>query len=258
MGELDRETILSVNRAGWDKVAGRFWGGNALPVYGPLAETEETLGLLDDISGKRVLEIGCGSGHSLSYMARQKASELWGLDLSPTQIDLAQALLTEQGFAARLFVSPMEQNPGLPLNYFDLVVSIYALGWTTDLARTLSLIQSYLKSGGVFIFSWEHPAYSCLEYEDDHYIVKHAYHDEMPVFHSDWNGVEIVIHQRRLSTFINTAVMAGLQIERLVEPDFNLMLAHESQYAPERWYTVPRAKLLPTTFILKLRKPTSQ
>lgn len=255
MSELDQQAILSINRSGWDKVASRFYGGLALPQYGPLVQTEETLGLLGQLSEKRVLEIGCGSGHSLAYLARQGAAELWGIDLSPVQIDLARSYLAEQEISAQLFVSPMEANPGLPTDYFDLVVSIYALGWSTDLGATFSLIHSYLKPGGVLIFSWEHPVYSRLEYESGQYVVKRSYHAENPVIHPAWNGVEIVIHERKLSTFINAVIGAGLQIEQLVEPEFEPTLANDNNQSPERWYSVPRAQLVPTTFIVKARKP---
>ena len=35
----------------------------------------------------------------------------------------------------------MEVNPGVPENYFDLVFSIYGLGWTTDLPETMALVS---------------------------------------------------------------------------------------------------------------------
>ena len=247
MSELDQQTILSINRSGWDKVAQRFYGGLALPQYGPLAQTEDTLHLLGDVTGKRVLEIG--------YLAAHGAAELWGIDLSPVQIDLARSYLAEQEISAQLFVSPMEANPGLPTDYFDLVVSIYALGWSTDLGATFSLIHSYLKPGGVLIFSWEHPVYSRLEYKNGQYAVKRSYHAENPVIHPTWNGVEIVLHERKLSTFINAVIGAGLQLEQLIEPEFEPTLANDNNQSPERWYSVPRAQLVPTTFIVKARKP---
>jgi SAM-dependent methyltransferase len=85
---LDRSTIKETNRIGWNKAAHYFYGGTALPIYGPLAPTEDDLRLLDAINGKRILEVGCGSGHSLLYLSEHKAAELWGLDLSETQIDV--------------------------------------------------------------------------------------------------------------------------------------------------------------------------
>lgn len=159
---MDVNQMLTVNKRGWEKSAERFFGRTALPEYGPFAEREDVLCLFGEIAGKAVLDIGCGSGHSLQYMGDSGASELWGIDLAAKQINTASNVLSNQQSVVRLFESPMEENPGLPSNYFDIVYSIYALGWTVDLNRTLLNIQSYLKPGGVFIFSWEHPLHDRL------------------------------------------------------------------------------------------------
>jgi len=253
---IDPEDALSINRAGWDRVAERFRGGTALPCYGPLAPTEESLHLLDVRPGMRALEIGCGSGHSLRYLAERGAGELWGIDLSPVQIGFAAETL--QAFRPRvhLLESPMEINPGLPVGCFDLVFSVYGLGWTTDLPATLALVAEYLKPGGCFVFSGEHPAYGCLEYEKAQYAVARPYATEGPEVHESWNGVEIVTQRRTLSTFINEVIRAGLQVEALVEGKLNPDLEAEASSDPSRWYTIPRARLMPTTFILKAKKPT--
>lgn len=76
MERVDQQTILAVNQAGWDAVAHQFYGGTALPEYGPLAPSEDRLQLLGDLAGSRVLEVGCGSGHSLLYLAQRGAAEL--------------------------------------------------------------------------------------------------------------------------------------------------------------------------------------
>jgi SAM-dependent methyltransferase len=78
---LDRQRELEINQAAWDRVAPLFFGGTALPQYGPLAPTENELNLLD-ARAQKVLELGCGSGHSLRYLAERGATELWGIDLS--------------------------------------------------------------------------------------------------------------------------------------------------------------------------------
>ena len=248
---------LTTNRAGWDQVAARFYGGTALPCYGPLAPTEETLCLIDPQPGMRVLEVGCGSGHSLRYMAEQGAAEMWGLDLSATQLAFAADILQAFQPHVHLFESPMEVNPGLPANYFDLVLSIYALGWTTDLPGTLALVAAYLKPGGCFIFSWEHPVYGCLSYVDERFVFVHPYTTQGRDVHESWHGVRIVQHRRMLSTFVNEVVRAGLHIEALVEGELNPTLATGAQVDPTRWYTVERARLMPTTFVIKARKPTA-
>jgi SAM-dependent methyltransferase len=257
MTSLDQDQIHTINRTGWDQVAARFYGGTALPTYGPLAPTEEMLHLLGPLHDTRVLEVGCGSGHSLHYLAERGAAELWGLDLSSVQLGFAADVLQAYHPHLHLFASPMEANPGLPTNYFDLVLSIYALGWTTDLPGTCALIVAYLKPGGRLVFSWEHPVYSCLRYENQRFVLARPYANQEAVLHDSWCGVPIVQHTRTLSTFIDAVVRAGLQIEQLIEGEFNAELAKDDHADPACWYSAPRAQLMPTTFIVKARKPVS-
>ena len=251
----DSARALEINRAGWDRVAPIFHGGTALPEYGPLAPAEDTLRLLELTPDLRALELGCGSGHSLRYLAERGACELWGVDLSPVQIAYAEQTLRPFADRVRLVESPMEVNPGIPLGCFDLVFSIYGLGWTTDLPGTLSLVADYLRPDGVFLLSGEHPAYSCLEWDGKQYVMARPYGTEGGVEHTSWKGVPIVIQHRTLSTYITEIARAGLHIEALVEGELNPDLAKEAHADPARWYSVPRGRMMPTTFIIKARKP---
>ena len=253
---IEAERALSTNRAGWDRVASKFHGGTALPEYGPLAPTEDSLGLLDSKTDLCALELGCGSGHSLRYLAERGARELWGLDLSPVQIAFAQETLRPFASRVRLIESPMEVNPGIPPGHFDLVLSIYGLGWTTNLLATMELVARYLRPGGSFLVSGEHPVYSCLEWNGREYTVSDPYLTEGPQEHASWKGVPIVIHRRTLGTFIGQIIQAGLQIEALVETPPNPALATEVHADPARWYSLARASVMPTTFIIKARKPS--
>jgi SAM-dependent methyltransferase len=253
----ERERFLATNRAGWNHVAPMFHGSTALPEYGPLAPTEESLGLLDATPDLRALELGCGSGHSLRYLAERGARELWGIDLSPVQINFAEETLRPFAPRVRLIESPMEVDPGVPPDHFDLVFSIYGLGWTTDLPATMALIARYLRPGGCFIVSGEHPVYSCLEWNGTQYTVAKPYFTEGPHEHMSWKGVPIVIQHRTLGTFIGQIIQAGLQVEALVETPLNTAAVKEAHADPARWYSVDRARAIPTTFIIKARKPYS-
>jgi hypothetical protein len=48
---------------------------------------------------------------------------------------------------------------------------------------------------------------------------------------------------------------AGLRVEALVEGELDPALATDAHADPARWYSVARARMMPTTFILKARKP---
>lgn len=242
---------LAINKQSWEEVAHRFYGRNPLPEYGPLAPTEDELQLFGDVTNLKVLEIGCGSGHSLKFMDENNASELWGVDLSKKQIDAARALLNNSKSPVKLFESPMEDNPGLPINYFDIVYSIYALGWTTNLDQTLRNVHNYLKQGGVFIFSWEHPLFSRVRNMNGTLTFNKPYHEEGPYEHEAWSHPAIM-QQFRMSTYINSLISNGFTIERIVE---DVCLSDSDiQRHSNSWYSYEKARYLPTTLIIKSKK----
>ena len=213
------------NRNYWNENADLWFGTTALPEYGVKFLTEDDLHLFGNVSGKKLLEICCGSGHSLKYHAERNAGELWGLDISQKQLDHAKALLSENGYAAKLICSPMEADVDIPKDYFDFVYSIYGIGWTTDLQGTFRKIASYLKKDGIFIFSWHHTlnycvAWSCEErreiLENDKLVFHKSYFDEsyfkMPVHNS-----EVILCNRKISTYVNALAGAGFVIEEMIE-----------------------------------------
>jgi hypothetical protein len=69
--------------------------------------------------------------------------------------------------------------------------------------------------------------------------------------------VPIVIHRRTLATVVREIIAAGLRIEALIESQFNPAAVTDSHVDPARWYSVDRARLMPTTLIIKARKPFS-
>lgn len=243
--------IIKQNKKSWDTVAHHFDGKDALPSYGPFAQTEEELGLLGDISNKKVLDIGCGSGHSLSYMAERGASELWGVDLSEAQIRTAEETL--KGVKHNLFCAPMESDMGLPKQYFDVVYSIYAIGWSTDLAATFGLIHSYLKPGGSFIFSWDHPLYAHLKSRNGEIHLDGSYQNEGVTQYQNFKGenAPVIIPNRKMATYINELIKAGFTIESVIESDVSSGFDGASEEISDRYYSLYKARRFPTTMIIK-------
>ncbi|MGD7043091.1 class I SAM-dependent methyltransferase [Jeotgalibacillus proteolyticus] len=243
--------ILKQNKNSWDKVAHHFNGKDALPSYGPFAQTEDELRLFDGIENKKVLDIGCGSGHSLKYMTNQGASELWGIDLSETQIKTAKETL--EGLDAHLFCSPMEEACGLPKHYFDMVYSIYAIGWTTNLSAAFELIHSYLKPGGSFIFSWDHPLYAHLKSGNGQIYLEGAYQNEGVIKYPNFKGEEapVVIPTRKMATYINELIKAGFTIEFVIESDVSSNYDEVKEEISDQYYSLYKARRFPTTMIIK-------
>lgn len=246
--------ILTQNQKSWNTVAGHFNGIDALPSFGPFAQTDEELQLFEAIRDKKVLDIGCGSGHSLAYMESQGAVELWGVDFSEKQINTSKETL--KGLQANLHCAAMEEDVGIPKDYFDIVYSIYAIGWTTDLDSTFNLIYSYLKPGGYFLFSWDHPLYAHLHSENGLISLNGSYQAEGMTRYENFKGEDapVVIPQRKFSTYLNSLIKSGFTIEEVIETDVPLQLKNIEPEVSDRYYSLYKAKKFPTTMIIKARK----
>jgi len=266
--------ILNQNKSSWNALADLFIGVTALPKFGCLCPTEDELHLFPDLSGKKILDIGFGSGHSLKWCGDNQrragtgAGELWGLDISERQLEIAKKFLTENNYNPKLFCSPMEQNPGLPQNYFDVVYSIYAIGWTVDLQGTFNLIASYLKTGGIFIFSWDHPFLHCVDVYDEKLIFSGCYHEAEPFTFTrtaggkgagrkpktyEDGGYPLTLYNRRLSDYINALATAGFAVERIVEETDKDTLDRDCGFTSQ-YYAPCKAKHFPLSIIVKARK----
>lgn len=243
---------LTQNQNSWNAMADDWFGVTALPTYGCLIPTETELQLFGEVYGKIILDIGCGSGHSLKYQGDNGAIELWGLDISSSQIKNAKRYLSECGYQANLFTSPMEVNPGLPEGYFDIVQSIYAVGWSMDLQKTFDLVASYLKQNGTFIFSWDHPFMHCVDVVGSQLVFSGSYF-ESDLFTFSKSGNEVSLFNRRMSDYINALAKAGFAIEALIEETDKETLERDAAYTSQ-YYAPCKAKQFPLSFIIKARK----
>lgn len=255
---MQANRIIEKNQTYWNDHADLWFGTTALPEYGVHFVTEDDLHLFGDVAGKKLLEICCGSGHSLKYHADRKAGELWGLDLSQKQLDNAQRYLAENGYTANLVCAPMETDVDIPKNYFDYVYSIYGIGWTTDLEGTFRRIASYLKKDGIFIFSWHHTLHYCVArsieecrdvIEDGKLVFHRSYFDEsyftMPV-----DGSEIILCNRKISTYVNALADAGFVVERMIEQNDRQTMEDTGEMSDK----TRKAKMLPISVCFKARK----
>lgn len=257
--------ILKQNENSWNALAEDFFGVTALPVLGCSIPTEDELHLFPNLKEKSVFEMGCGSGHSLKWCAEHGAKELYGLDISEQQLNTAKKLLEDNGYSCTLFHQPMEDNSNIPKNYFDVVYSIYAIGWTTDLKKTIKNASSYLKKDGIYIFSWDHPLLHCVDLESiavsggnrtattKERIIFNGNYLEEDYYTFVKNGNPLTLQNRKLSTYINTLAEAGFAVERVVE-ETNSNVLEKSEEFSSGYYADFKAKHFPLSIVIKARK----
>jgi SAM-dependent methyltransferase len=101
---------------------------------------------LDELAGKDVLEIGCGSGVHARLLADARA-RLIAVDLTPTAIAMTQRRLELHGLEGTVLEADAEALPFEDAS-FDFVWSWGVIHHSSDTRRALSEIARVLRPGG--------------------------------------------------------------------------------------------------------------
>lgn len=144
--------ILSANKKVWNKL---YQKGNFMHY-----PTERLIKCLHhysvNLAGKKVLDLGCGSGANLIYLA-QSGALVYGCDLSPTAVKITEKRLKQLKLTGRVNVS----KDKLPYksNFFDLVISWETLYYADSQALPIITdeISRILKPKGKILFTMIRP-----------------------------------------------------------------------------------------------------
>ena len=134
-----------------DFVAGLewVWGEGFLSPGGP----EEIGAIVEglDLSGKRVLDIGCGLGGADVVLVRELgAGHVVGIDIEEPLVDRARQLVADAGLGDRIEIQLVEPGP-LPFDegFFDVVFSKDSIIHIPDKPRFYIDVLRVLRPGGV-------------------------------------------------------------------------------------------------------------
>ena len=105
--------------------------------------------LLGNVTGRAVLDAGCGDGTLALDLARAGADAV-GVDADPAMIAAAREAARAAGSGARFEVGRVEALP-FPAAAFDAVVAVTVLCLVADPARAMAEMARVLKPGGVLV-----------------------------------------------------------------------------------------------------------
>jgi SAM-dependent methyltransferase len=98
-------------------------------------------------SGKRVLEIGCGSGNVL-YNLRNNFHELYGVELSNERADKLRRLARKHEFNCQIISGNIEEKLDFPDRFFDVILWADVIEHVIDLWSAMSEIKRLLADRG--------------------------------------------------------------------------------------------------------------
>src|SRR6516225_8504364 len=107
------------------------------------------LGLLGDVRGRRVLDVGCGDG-DLALELWRRGAVVTGIDASLYMIDAARARATREGADISFMVGEAASIP-FDAERFDVVVAVTILCFVANAAPVFREISRVLCPGGVLV-----------------------------------------------------------------------------------------------------------
>jgi SAM-dependent methyltransferase len=147
--ERNRELWTEENRRYYHDRARPKWAADEI-TWGIWAVPERTLGVLGDVAGLDVVELGCGTAYFSAWLARRGARPV-GVDVTPAQLETARQLQAELDLRFPLLEAPAEQVP-LPDASFDLAISEYGASIWCDPDRWIPEASRLLRPGGRLVF----------------------------------------------------------------------------------------------------------
>ena len=207
------------NRAFWDGYSAEYQslhvealGGE--PAWGLWRTPDSRLGVLGDVAGLDVLELGCG-GAQFSLQLAARGARLTGLNNSEAQLAYALGLQQEVGLDFPLVHGSAEQLPFADAS-FDLVFNDFGAATFADPYPMIPEVARVLRPGGRLAFCHSTPLdWLCYDPGADAWGTRLL----RPLFgmHREADADGTVVFNLSHGEWIRLFTACGLQIERLVE-----------------------------------------
>jgi SAM-dependent methyltransferase len=154
---LSEPDYVSANRAAWTTNNAAYTDGQALDrwrqdsiVWGMWDVPEHDVGVLGDVGGLDVIELGCGTAYFSAWLAKKGARPV-GIDITPAQLETARRCQAELGIEFPLLEGNAEHVP-LGDAKFDLALSEYGASIWCDPTLWIPEAARLLRRGGRLVF----------------------------------------------------------------------------------------------------------
>ena len=213
----------------WDRIAQRPWSDmESIPetvAYAPDGPTEAELRICGDVEGKRVLDLGAGSGANAIALARQGAHVI-AIDSSIAQLTRARKLAATTDVRVEWHECDASDLAFLRADSIDLVLAVGVLGEVEDIDRLFRQVHRVLRPGAPFVFSYDHPMALAVGREGEApgalplgaLEVRRSYFDGTPV-EITYDDERIQVWPRTIAEVFAAAHRAGYRVELLLEPE---------------------------------------
>lgn len=176
--------------------------------------------MLPDMTGRRVVDLGCGFGWFARWAVSAGAASVLGIDLSEKMLERATTDTSDDRIA---YQRQDLESVDLPKAAFDVAYSSLALHYLPDLGRIFASVHQSLVPGGAFVFSIEHPM--CTAPSNPEFVTDASGGVAWPVDQyliegprtTDWLAPGIQKYHRTITSYVSGLHEAGFVLSDLCE-----------------------------------------
>lgn len=218
---MSEPDYVAENRALWtasnaqytDEQADRAWRAEEI-TWGMFGNTETEVGVLGDVAGLDVVELGCGTAYFSAWLAGRGARPV-GVDVTPAQLDTARRLQAETGISFPLIESSAEDVP-LPDATFDLALSEYGASIWCDPYRWIPEAWRLLRPGGRLVFLCNSPLVMLCAVENEEATAERLLRPQREMHRMVWPDGGVDFHLGHGDMF-RVLRASGFEVENLIE-----------------------------------------
>jgi SAM-dependent methyltransferase len=240
---LDAGGVPHVDDAGYREVpdaeggaAGRgWWDANAADYleehgaflgdagfrWGPEGLTEAEAGLLGDVAGRRVLEVGAGAAQCSRWLATRGAHVV-ATDVSAGMLRGGAPLDAQAGVRVPVVQADARALPFADQSFDVAFTSFGAIPFVPDAARVHAEAARVLRPGGRWVFSVTHPLRWAFPDDPTRHglTATRSYFDRRPYVELAAGRVVYAEYHRTVGDHVRDVVAAGLTLLDVVEPEW--------------------------------------
>ncbi|KAI0440540.1 methyltransferase domain protein [Xylaria telfairii] len=178
-------------------------------------------GMLPDLRGARVLDLGCGLGWFSRFARAEGAESVRSIDLSVNMLDKARSMTTDEAIT---YEEADLENLTLPEAEFDVVFSALAFHYLVNLPQLVAEISKSVRRGGHLVFSVEHPLFTApttpslvVDQKTGQKIWQVDAYQQEGVRRRDWFVEGVRKQHRTMGSYVNMLLDAGFRLTHFVE-----------------------------------------
>lgn len=170
--------------------------------------------LLGDVTGMRVLDLGCGAGHTAVALASQGARVV-AIDADESQVALTRESAERAEVHVEVHQADLADLAFLNADTFDAIVAVHSLAAVSDVGRVFRQSHRLLKADRPIVLTLPHPA-ALMVTAGSPKTISSNYADKTPLGEGHY-----LTHRHGIGHVFTQLNRANYRVDTLIEPASN-------------------------------------